>query len=132
MFTSDIKPFLKHALVSIGCALFLALSGAVYEHFSYGVYSNFMIYAFAAPLISGALQLLALFFGKLPQARTLFLLHTSAAAFTAGCLVTGIIRISGRDHALLPVFFVLGGVLAVSALISYIKEPAAKPGIAAQ
>lgn len=127
MFTSDInaadRKSLKHIAVCIGCALFLVLFGAVYEHFSYGVYSNFMIYAFVPPLISGALLLLALLCGKPPQAdRTLFLLHTASAACTVGCIVAGIIRISGRTHALLPVFAVLGGVLAILALVSYRKE----------
>ncbi|MBP0968366.1 MAG: hypothetical protein J5722_12085 [Oscillospiraceae bacterium] len=133
MFTSDIETggrrCLKHAAVCVGCALFLAFSGAVYEHFSYGVYSNFMIYAFAPPLIAGALLLLALLCGKPPQERTLFLLHTASAACTAGCLVTGIVRISGRTHALLPVFAVLGGVTAVLALVSYRKEQPLPPEI---
>ncbi|MBR3446530.1 MAG: hypothetical protein IKH27_01825 [Oscillospiraceae bacterium] len=131
MFTSDInaadKKSLKHIAVCIGCALFLALFGAVYEHFSYGVYSNFMIYAFTPPLIAGMLLLLALLCGKPPQERTLFLLHCASAACTAGCLVTGIVRVSGRTHALLPVFAVLGGVLLILALVSYWKEEAIPP-----
>lgn len=126
MYTSDIETgdrrCLRHAAVCVGCALFLVLFGAVYEHFSYGVYSNFMIYAFLPPLIAGALLLLAQLFGKPPQERTLFLLYTASAACTAGCLVTGIVRISGRTHALLPVFAVLGGVTAVLALLSYLRE----------
>lgn len=39
-------------------SIVLAAAGAVYEHFSFGVYSNFMIYAFAFPLIGGALPYL--------------------------------------------------------------------------
>ena len=35
------------------------VAGAVYEHFSFGVYSYFMIYAFAIPLAGGALPFLA-------------------------------------------------------------------------
>ena len=37
------------------------IAGAVYEHFSFGVYSYFMIYAFAIPLAGGALPFLAKF-----------------------------------------------------------------------
>ena len=126
LFTSDIESAdrncLKHAAVSIGCALFLAFFGAVYEHFSHGVYNYFMIYAFAPALISGLLLLFALLRGRIPRVRTLFLMHAAAAAWTAGCIVTGIIRISGRDHALLPVFAVLGAVTAVLALLSYFRE----------
>ena len=37
------------------------IAGAVYEHFSFGVYSYFMIYAFSIPLAGGALPFLAKF-----------------------------------------------------------------------
>ena len=126
MFISDTelteKQHMKHAAVSICCALFLAFAGAVYEHFRYGVYSNFMIYAFAAPLISAAFQLIALLAGKPPQGRTLFLLHAAAAAAAAGCVTAGIIRISGRTNGLLAVYPVLAAVLIVLTLLSYRRD----------
>ena len=126
MFISDTelteKQRLKHAAVSICCALFLAFAGAVYEHFSYGVYSNYMIYAFAAPLISGAFQMIALLAGKPPQGRTLFLLHAASAAAAAGCITAGIIKISGRTNTLLIAYPVIGITLAVLMLNSYIKD----------
>ncbi|MBP0987640.1 MAG: hypothetical protein J6S92_05110, partial [Oscillospiraceae bacterium] len=64
MSTSDIdtgrQQILHHAAAEFIAALCLAGFGAVYEHFSYGVYSNFMIYAFVPPRIAGALLLFAL------------------------------------------------------------------------
>ena len=126
MFTSDTEltaeQRLRHAAVSIGCALLLAFAGAVYEHFSFGIYSNFMIYAFAAPLISGALQLFAVLRGKTPQAGTLFLLHAASAAAAAGCITAGIIRISGRTNGLLIVYPVLTAVLLILTAVSYRKD----------
>ena len=132
MFTSDTEltaeQRLRHAAVSIGFAVFLALAGAVYEHFSYGVYSNFMIYAFAAPLISGALQLFAVLLGKTPQAGTLALLHAASAAAAAGCITAGIIRISGRSNSLLLVYPVLAVVLLILTAVSYRRDSAGSVG----
>ena len=48
------RDVLRHAVLSLSFAVFCAFFGAVYEHFSFGVYSNFMIYAFAFPLAAGA------------------------------------------------------------------------------
>ena len=43
----------KHLLFNLSGTLFLVLFGAVYESFSHGVYSYFMLYAFAIPLVFG-------------------------------------------------------------------------------
>ena len=40
-------------------SLLTALVGAVYEHFSFGVYSNYMIYAFVPFLLLGAAAITA-------------------------------------------------------------------------
>ena len=49
------KAAAKTAFVYLLTALFLAFFGAVYELFSHGVYSYYMIYAFAFPLAGGTL-----------------------------------------------------------------------------
>ena len=45
----------KTAEIYLYVTIFCALFGAVYEYFSFGVYSYFMIYAFLWPLILGVL-----------------------------------------------------------------------------
>ena len=45
----------KTGFIYLLLALVLALFGAVYEVFSHGVYSYYMLYAFAFPLAGGAL-----------------------------------------------------------------------------
>ena len=45
----------KHLIGSIIAALFCAFFAAVYEAFSFGVYSYFMIFAFVAPLLGCSL-----------------------------------------------------------------------------
>ena len=58
MFTSDNR-YLKTSFIYLIVSIVLMIAGAVYEHFSFGVYSYFMIYAFAIPLAGGALPFLA-------------------------------------------------------------------------
>ena len=54
---SVLKTGYVYLLVSLVCAVF----GAVYEHFSHGVYSGYMAYAFLFPLAGGALPFLTMF-----------------------------------------------------------------------
>jgi hypothetical protein len=56
--TSDNR-YLKTSFIYLIVSIVLMIAGAVYEHFSFGVYSYFMIYAFAIPLAGGALPFLA-------------------------------------------------------------------------
>lgn len=49
---------IRYSLIYLAAAVFCALFGAVYEIFSHGVFSFFMIYAFAFPLVFGAFPML--------------------------------------------------------------------------
>ena len=125
MFTSDIdaerKRLLRHAAGCICASLFLALFGAIYENFSYGVYSNYMLYAFVPFLMTGLLLLFAAMGRRPVQQRTMFLLYTCAVTLTVGSIAAGIIRITGRTNQLLLIYPVIGGVLAVLTLISHLR-----------
>ncbi len=48
----------RYAFIYLAAAIFCALFGAVYEIFSHDVFSYFMIYAFAIPLVLGAFPML--------------------------------------------------------------------------
>ena len=126
LYTSDTdtggRQLLCHAAADLGGALFLALFGAVYEHFSFGVYSVFMVYAFVFPLLAGLLLLLAAMGRRRPSQRTLFLLHACTAALAVGSIAAGIIRISGRENLLLPVYPLLGAALGTAAGISFRRD----------
>ena len=59
MSTSAIdRKCVKLALYDLLFAAVTALGGFVYEQFSHGVYSDFMVYAFLLPLVLGACPLL--------------------------------------------------------------------------
>lgn len=127
MFISDtdtqknqiLKVGFSYLLVSLFCVLF----GAVYEHFSHEVYSYYMIYAFAFPLVCGTLPLYALALGKikcLPGRLTLNLYNAGIAAFTVGSIFKGVLDIYGTTNALLNVYWYLGTALCGAGILLYL------------
>lgn len=102
-------------------SLFVMLFGAIYEYFSFGVYSNFMLYAFAFPLVGGALVYFGLAYrGKrFPDTVTCRLHACAIATWTVGSLMQGILDIYGTTNALIRIYWIAGAVLLVAALIRY-------------
>ena len=97
--------------------LFTAFFGAVYEYFSFGVYSYFMIYAFAVPMVFGVLPFLLLAMKKRSVILPLLsrrLWHLGTAILTVGCIVKGVLDIYGTESSLLPVYWV-AGILSLAA-----------------
>ncbi|MBO4733352.1 MAG: hypothetical protein J5662_02625, partial [Clostridia bacterium] len=115
MFTSDINvKFLKTSFAYFCASLFLILFGAVYEYYSHGVYSYFMIYAFAIPLVFGALVyfIRALISGGKGRLNTSdFLYCGSISVFTAGSITKGVLDIYGTENSNMKVYLILGFVL---------------------
>ena len=130
MFTSDkpapekqYAPVIEaYLLATVCCALF----GAVYELFSHEVYSYFMIYAFAFPLLLGAVP----FFliqnrGKPFPGGTADLIHAGVAALTVGSFLQGVLEIYGTGNPLTAVYWAAGGVLTfVGWLVAFKKGKA--------
>ena len=120
MYTSDNKT-IRHCLGHIFAAVFLAVFGAIYEYFSHEVYSFFMIYAFAIPLLFGAVPY-GILAGKenaiSDLARSLW--NCAIATFSVGCLFKGALDIYGTTNRLIIVYPVVGTLLGVSAVISFV------------
>ena len=116
-YASVIKAYL---LATVGSAIF----GAVYELFSHGVYSCFMIGAFAFPLLLGAIP----FFlmqkrGKPFPGKTSDLVHAGVAALTVGSILQGVLEIYGTSNPFMIVYWVAGGTLtAIGWLLTFIKQ----------
>ena len=103
----------------IAASLFCALFGAVYELFSHEVYSYSMIYAFAIPLAGGALPFLAIAMGhirRFPGRISRSLYHAAITTFTIGSIMKGVLEIYGTTSALLPVYWIAGGLLIAGAV----------------
>ncbi len=89
-------------------AVFIAAFGAVYEHFSFGVYSFYMIYAFAFFLVGGAVFWMLM--AKLKKEfSTLFICFWNAAltTFTVGSLLKGVLDIYGTSSPLINIFWIV-------------------------
>ena len=109
----------RHLLGNLWAALFLVLLGAVYEHFGHGVYSYYMLYAFAFPLVMGVTPYtLLLLKGKRPGRVFLDLWDSAIAAFAAGSVFRGVLDIAGYTNAKTVVYPIAGCVLAAAAVAS--------------
>lgn len=118
------KQLKKHLLYNIIGSAFLALFGAVYEIFSHGVYSYFMIYAFAIPLVMGVLPYAILLLkDKSPDNRFLKLWNTAIAVLSTGSVFAGVLAIYGTTNSLIIVYPIVGGILMLLSFASlFIKK----------
>ena len=103
-----------YVLAAVNAAVF----SAVYEHFSFGVYSPFMIFAFAVPLLMGALAFLLMGralkkTGTSVPALVCKFWHAAVATLTVGFLFRGVLDIYGTSSPLTSVYWVAAAVLAV-------------------
>ena len=155
----DDKKMMSADLLRSGTAyliasMIVAAAGWLYELFSHGVYSNYMIYAFTGPLACGALpDILSAARGSRSKkrsgcARTAHATHDAApcaaralrlaavVTLTAGSLIKGVLDIYGTTNRLLVIYPVIGLALAIAALAAYIwqnrdanEEPSASASI---
>ena len=113
--TRKLSSLQRLILIDLGAAVLCALSGAVYERFSHGVYSYYMLYAFAFPLVLGALPLYLFeilhgpFHGRLCWG----LYHAGIATLTVGSMVSGALEIYGTTSPLTYVYWIVGEALTL-------------------
>ena len=105
---------------TVGCILF----GAVYELFSHGVWSCFMICAFAFPLLLGAIPFFLLRKrGKSFPGRAADLIHAGVAALTVGSILQGALEIYGTSNPLTLAHWAVGGALTAAGwLLTFLKQ----------
>ena len=133
LYTSDIEyderrtgsaDLLRSGTAYLIASVLVAAAGWLYELFSHGVYSNYMVYAFMVPLACGALpDLIAAARGCRSKKRS----DSAASGFrlaavvtlTTGSLIKGILDIYGTTNRLLVIYPVIGMALAVAALLAY-------------
>ncbi len=125
LFTSDInsqhRSMAKTGFFYLFVTLFLVLFSAIYECFSHEVYSYFMLYAFAVPLVGGVLPFFSLAFSdRLPKPHraALNLYHSGIASLTVGCVFQGVLEIYGTTNSLIKVYWITGfGFLTVAVIL---------------
>ncbi len=112
----------RTATIYLLATVLTALFGAVYEKYSHEVYSYWMIYAFAFPLVAGAVpfQMLSLRPVKHdPPLPCRQMYHCGVATLTVGSIVEGILDIYGTTNALTGCYWLLGGVLLIAAVTAF-------------
>ena len=100
----------------------LLLFAAVYECFSHGVVSAFMVGAFLIPLLGGALP--GLLLERLPARQrpgggSRWLWGAGLTVLTAGSLFRGVLEIYGTTSRLGAVYWAVGFALCLAAVLSY-------------
>ena len=122
--TSDNLKYLRHLVGHLFVAIFCALFGAIYELFGHKIYSYYMIYAFAIPLVCGAsvYAVLALWGKKEPNIRAMRLWNSAIATFTIGSLFRGVLHIYGTTNRLIIVYPVVGIMLVAATVICLIRS----------
>ena len=129
LYTSVIKDNRRNAqrtaLIYLAASILCAVFGAVYEVFSHGVYSYYMIYAFAFPLILGTLPFLLLSFignraKSFPGSVARCFYHSAIIVMTVRSIMTGILEIYGTTNQLLSIYWFAGAGLLLAAIISYL------------
>lgn len=114
----------KHLIGSIIAALFCALFAAVYEAFSFGVYSYFMLFAFVVPLFGCSLPYSILSFRNknIPGINALRLWNSGAATLTVGSVIQGVIEIYGTTNHFIIIYAIAGAILCAAGLAVWLIQ----------
>ena len=118
---SALKTAFIYLLITVFCSVF----GTVYELFSHEVYSFYMIYAFAIPLLGGVLPfMLAAMFNtsEFPGRLSLNLYNSGIAALTTGSIVNGVLEIYGTDNPLVYAYVFSGILFILAGIIVYMVQ----------
>lgn len=104
-------------------ALFCAIFGFVYECFSHGVRSAFMIFAFAVPLAAAGFCFAIKKLHR-PAAGTITrnALGSAVAALTLGSLVRGALDIYGTYSPYVVIYLIAGAILAAAVAVGRVID----------
>jgi hypothetical protein len=105
--------------------LFCAVAGAVYEHFSHGVSSIFMVYMFVIPLVGGCVPytVFALSPNKpFPGRFSRDLWNAGIATLTVGSFIQGVLEIYGTTSGLTIAYWINGAALCAAGITAYLAR----------
>ena len=116
------KSAVKRAIFYLAASIFTAVCGGIYEHFGHGVYSYFMIYAFAFPLVLGVLPnlIFAVRGTPRPHKAAYNLYNSGVATLTVGSFFEGVLEVYGTTNDLVYVYLLLGIAFIFSGIIVHL------------
>lgn len=114
------KLVFTYLIITLVCAGF----GAVYEFFSHGVYSYYMLYAFMIPFLGGTVYFYCILYfrSKIPRCIACRFQHFGILTVTVGCIVCGILEIYGTTNHLVNIYFIVGGMFLVIGNFMYLLQ----------
>lgn len=114
------KLVFTYLIVTLVCAGF----GAVYEFFSHGVYSYYILYAFMIPFFGGTVYFYCILYfrSKIPGCIARRFQHFGILTLTVGCMVCGILEIYGTTNRLVIFYFIVGGMFLVIGNFMYLLQ----------
>lgn len=110
----------KRLYIYIAVTLFCGLFSFIYELFSHGVYSNFMVYLFAIPLLLGVLPEFFALINPRFAVRSSWqpiLQAFAVATLAVGSALQGIVEIYGTTNQFIVYYFVVGVGLAIASSV---------------
>lgn len=110
---------MKKSLIYLGISVFVFIFGQIYEYFSHGVYSSYMMYAFLIPFIG---LFIPSFLNKLILKRTVSDNVTlpwkcGIATLSAGSIYKGILEIYGTSGTFEIVYLIIGSIFCIMAAV---------------
>lgn len=110
--------------IYIAVTVFCGLFSFIYELFSHGVYSNFMVYLFVIPLLLGVVPELVVLLNPNLAARggswQPILQAFAVATLIVGSALQGIVEIYGTTNRYIVYYFIVGIGLAIAHLALWV------------
>ena len=117
----DINDLKNENKFIIGFSIFILIFGIIYEMFSHGVISYYMIFAFLIPLIDFLIN--TIFINSQIKVNKLSknLFSMSICTFTFLSIIQGVLDIYGTTNNLIFVYLIVGLILLVTSIILFVK-----------
>ena len=108
---------MKKTISYLFLSLFIFVFSQIYEYFSHGVYSNYMLYAFLIPFLGLSVPSFLLHaLKKALPANSRFLWQSGISTLTVGSIYKGILEIYGTNGYFEFPYLFIGAALCIAAI----------------
>ena len=110
---------MKKSLIYLGISIFVFIFGQIYEYFSHGVYSGYMMFAFLIPFIGLFIPSLLnnLILKRKITDNVTLPWKCGIATLTVGSIYKGVLEIYGTSGTFEQVYLIIGSLLCIIATI---------------
>ena len=110
---------MKKSLIYLGISILVFIFGQIYEYFSHGVYSSYMMFAFLIPFIGLFIPSLLnnLILKRKITDNVTLPWKCGIATLTVGSIYKGVLEIYGTSGTFEQVYLIIGSLLCIIATI---------------